>query len=102
ELLENIRKTVLQWFPEKINRKKYIDKNMGLHGYFLIHADHMLKKGGRIAMVLPTSTFTTDYTKKLLEFLQDKAYSINYVIEIFDLLYIKKIIFRDIKVMIFK
>lgn len=82
ELLENIRRTILQWFPEKKEREKYIDKNMGLHGYFLIHADHMLKKGGRIAMVLPTSTFTTDYTTKLLEFLQEKAYSINYVIEI--------------------
>ena len=82
ELLENIRKTVLQWFPEKKDQKKYIDKNMGLHGYFLIHADHMLKKGGRIAMVLPTSTFTTDYTKKLLEFLHDRTYSIDYVIEI--------------------
>ncbi len=55
---------------------------MGLHGYFLIHADHLIKKNGRIAMVLPTSTFTTDYTGKLLQFLSDKLYSIDYVIEI--------------------
>ncbi len=82
ELLNNLQKTILQWFPEKKDRKKYIDNKMGLHGYFLIHADHMLKKGGRIAMVLPASTFSTDYSSKLLEFLQDNVYAIEYVMEI--------------------
>lgn len=81
-VLNNLSKTITAWFPSKNDQNKYIDKKMGLHGYFLIHADHLIKKNGRIAMVLPSSTFTTDYTVNLLNFLQDKNYSIEYVIEI--------------------
>ncbi len=81
-VINNLNKAFIEWFPSKNDQNKYIDKKMGLHGYFLIHADHLIKKNGRIAMVLPTSTFTTDYTGKLLQFLSDKLYSIDYVIEI--------------------
>jgi len=81
-LLKNLIKVITAWFPSKNEQKNYIDKKMGLHGYFLIHADHLIKKYGRIAMVLPSSTFYTDYTGKLLRFLQDKQYSIDYIIEI--------------------
>lgn len=81
-MLKNLTKAITEWFPSKNDRKKYIDKKMGLHGYFLIHSDHLIKKNGRIAIVLPTSAFTTDYTGKLLQFLLDKRYSIEYVVEI--------------------
>ena len=81
-ILKNLTKAIIQWFPNKNDRKKYINKKMGLHGYFLIHADHLIKKHGRIAMVLPSSTFTTVYTINLLRFFQEKKYGINYVIEI--------------------
>ena len=81
-ILKNLTKAIIQWFPNKNDRKKYIDKKMGLHGYFLIHADHLIKKNGRIAMVLPSSTFTTEYSAKLLQYLQARQYSIEYVIEI--------------------
>ncbi len=81
-ILNNLTKAIIEWFPSKNDRKKYIDKKMGLHGYFLIHADHLIKKNGKIAMVLPSSTFTTDYTVNLLNFLRDKNYGIEFVIEI--------------------
>ena len=81
-VLKNLTKAITEWFPSKNDKNKYIDKKMGLHGYFLIHSDHLIKKNGKIAMVLPSSTFTTDYTINLLRFFQEKKYGINYVIEI--------------------
>lgn len=82
EFNENLDKITLNWFNNENKRDGYVDKKMGLHGYFIFHADHMLKDGGTIAMVLPTSTFTTDYTSKLLAYLKSKKYAISYVIEI--------------------
>lgn len=81
-ILKNLKNAINEWFPSKKDQENYIDNKMGLHGYFLIHADHLIKKSGKIAMVLPSSTFTTDYTVKILQFLYDKQYSIDYVIEI--------------------
>jgi len=69
------------WFDNRDERKKYIDVKMGLHGYFILHADHFIKESGRMAMVLPTSTFTTEYGKKLILYLKEKKYSIPFVIE---------------------
>ena len=61
---------------------EYIDNKMGLHGYFILHADQFLKEGGIMAMILPATTFNADYTEKLLKFLKSKEYSIKYVFEI--------------------
>lgn len=82
EILSRLESVSKEWFPDKKECEKYIDAKMGLHGYFIIHADHFLKKGGVIAMVLPTSTFTTDYTEKILTYLKQKKYGIDYAFEI--------------------
>jgi len=70
-----------KWFDNRDERKKYIDVKMGLHGYFILHADHFIEKEGRMAMVLPTSTFTSEYGKKIILYLKEKKYSIPFVIE---------------------
>ncbi len=60
----------------------YIDKKMGLHGYFILHADQFLKEGGFMSMILPATTFNADYTEKILKFLRIRKYSIKFVFEI--------------------
>ena len=71
-----------QWFPEDKTRARYMNRKMGLHGYFIYYADRMIRDGGFIAMVLPSATFTTDYTAFILRFLEDRKYAIKNVIEI--------------------
>lgn len=66
-------------FPGKASQ--YANGNMGLHGYFIYHADQFLTRGGTIAMILPISTFTADYTQPILRFLADQQYAITYLIE---------------------
>jgi hypothetical protein len=59
--------------------KEYLQRRMGLHGAFLLHADDYLKMNGQIAAVLPASTFYTGYGEKLEKFLLSK-YKIKYII----------------------
>ncbi|TFF89542.1 MAG: hypothetical protein EU548_07365 [Promethearchaeota archaeon] len=66
----------------KEGNENYLDGKFGLHCYFIIHADQFLNKGGRMGLVLPTSTFTAEYTEQILRFLEDKNYAIEYIIEI--------------------
>ncbi len=47
----------------------YFSSNLGLHGYFILLADRFLKKGGRMAFVLPATTLrlkSFDGIKKLI------------------------------------
>jgi hypothetical protein len=82
EMRSDISKTVSSWFIDSKSVDKYVYKRMGLHCYFIIHADHLLKKGGVMAMVLPASTFTTEYGKKIQRYLKDKKYHVEILMEI--------------------
>ena len=62
--------------------KKYVDKKMGYNAYFILHAHIFLETRGRLALVLPASTFYADYGQKIKQFLIEKRYSINYLIEL--------------------
>ena len=62
--------------------EKYIDKNMGLHGYFILHSDRFLNSGGKMSLIIPASTFDSDYSSSLIRFLKDQDYHIEYLIEI--------------------
>jgi type I restriction-modification system DNA methylase subunit len=61
--------------------EKYVDGNMGLNAYFILHADQFLKEGGTMSMVISSATFNTIYARKILDFLKDKKYIIEYVFE---------------------
>ena len=61
---------------------KYIDKKMGFNAYFILHSDIFLKKNGRLALVLPASTFYAEYGQKIKQFFIDKKYSITHLIEL--------------------
>ncbi len=63
------------------NLGKYLDGRMGLHALFMLHCNDFIPIGGRLALVLPTNTFTSNYGKKLLTFFKEKKYSIDFVIE---------------------
>ncbi|MFX1385228.1 MAG: N-6 DNA methylase, partial [Promethearchaeota archaeon] len=61
---------------------KYLDKKMGYNAYFILHSNIFLKKNGRLALVLPSSTFYADYGQQIKQFFIDKKYSIDYLIEL--------------------
>ncbi len=82
EIIDNLKSICKEWFPVEKEYKKYIDGQMGLHNYFIIHADKMIKKFGIIAMVLPSVTFSNIYSKKTIKYLKDKNYHIKYIMEI--------------------
>jgi hypothetical protein len=79
ERLEKSYKQFLENSLKLSGKDKFIQKNMGLHAYFLLHADNFLKNNGRIAAVLPASTFYTGYGESLKKFFLDK-YHIEYII----------------------
>ncbi len=60
---------------------KYLDGRMGLHALFLLHADVFLPVGGKMALVLPANTFSSNYGKRILKLFREKNYSIDYLIE---------------------
>ncbi len=62
--------------------QKYVDKNMGLHGYFILHSNQFLIEGGVMCLIIPASTFDSDYSLPLIRFLKDHKYRIDYLIEI--------------------
>ncbi|HMF30037.1 MAG TPA: N-6 DNA methylase [Candidatus Lokiarchaeia archaeon] len=59
----------------------FLDGRMGLHALFLLHCNNFLPIGGKLALVLPANTFTSNYGKKIMQFFKEKHYSIDYVIE---------------------
>jgi len=79
ELLEqSYKKFIEQCFANSEN-KKYVEGRMGLHALFLLHSDDFLKQGGKIAAVLPASTFYTGYGAGLEDFFLSK-YNILFII----------------------
>ncbi len=60
----------------------YIAGKMSLQHYFLFHADSFLVPGGRLAFVLPANTFNVDLSEKLVQFLVDKRYHVEYLVAV--------------------
>ncbi len=58
----------------------YIAGKMSLQHYFLLHADSFLKKNGKLAFVVPTNTFNVELSTKIIDFLEEKKYHIEYLI----------------------
>jgi hypothetical protein len=56
-----------------------ISKRSSLWAYFLIHSLRFLNNNGRMAWILPNSLLQSDYSKKLLNILQEK-FEKNYII----------------------
>lgn len=82
ERMEAKQKKIITTTLESQNLKSYIDKKMGYNAYFILHSHIFLKKGGRLALVLPSSTFYSDYGQKLKKFFIDKKYSIKFLGEL--------------------
>jgi hypothetical protein len=61
------------------SRREVIDERMSYCSYFLLLADELLGKGGRIAAVLPASILRKDSDKKLRKMLLDE-YWIHFVL----------------------
>jgi hypothetical protein len=59
--------------------ERYLHGQMGLYGYFVFLADRFAKKGGRIALVLPTSLLRIPAAEGLRKFLIEN-YDIEHVI----------------------
>ncbi len=60
----------------------YIAGKMSLQHFFLFHADSFLAPGGRLAFVLPANTFNIDLSEKLIRFLMDKRYHVDYLVAV--------------------
>ncbi len=60
----------------------YIAGKMSLQHFFLFHADSFLVPGGRLAFVLPASTFNVGLSDKLIRFLLDKRYHVEYLVSV--------------------
>jgi hypothetical protein len=58
---------------------KYVKGQSGLHCFFLLHATSFLKDRGRIGIVLPAATFSSEYGEKIQPFIL-KNYRILYII----------------------
>jgi len=63
--------------------KKYIKKNLGLHGYFIFLADKFLKKGGIMGIVLPATILRVAATKGIRDLLIE-SYNIEYIITTYE------------------
>ncbi len=61
---------------------EYLSGKMSLQHYFLMHADKFLKKGGRLAFVIPTNTFNVELTQQLINFLVAKEYHLKYLVSV--------------------
>lgn len=61
------RDAITDW---RANSLVTLNKKASLWAYFLIHAMSFLKRGGRVAWVLPGSFLTSDYSKNLHAYLQ--------------------------------
>lgn len=61
---------------------EFIAGKMSLQHYFMMHADTFLGKEGRLAFVIPTNTFNVQLSEKLIAFLIEKKYSLEYLIAI--------------------
>jgi hypothetical protein len=59
--------------------KKCVHGQLGFHGYFLLLADKFLKKGGRLAAVLPVTTLSAKGLYKIQE-LWLKNYTLEFII----------------------
>lgn len=57
----------------------YFRKGMGLHSYFMLHADDFLKHGGRYAAVLPSATLISDYSEGIKKYFLDR-YHLEYIV----------------------
>jgi type I restriction-modification system DNA methylase subunit len=58
---------------------KYVKGQSGLHCFFLLHATNFLKEKGRLGVVLPAATFSTEYGEKIQPFVLSN-YRIMYMI----------------------
>lgn len=58
---------------------KYVKGQSGLHCFFLLHATNFLKESGRLGVVLPAATFSTEYGEKIQPFILNN-YRIMYMI----------------------
>ncbi|MFX0101594.1 MAG: Eco57I restriction-modification methylase domain-containing protein, partial [Candidatus Hodarchaeota archaeon] len=65
----------------KIHRlDKFMFGQAGLHVGFIIHGEQFLEKGGILSMVLPTASFSSNYSRALEKFILDN-FKILYIID---------------------
>ncbi len=67
---------------QETNLSQYIDSQMSLSVLFILLADHCLRAGGRMGLVIPAATFSSRYTKEVIRFLEDRHYVVRYLVEV--------------------
>lgn len=78
-LPSDYKKSLYERFSERAEYTKCFSGRISFQVYFLILADRFLKKGGRIACVIPASTFVGKAFNGITEFLL-RNYKIDYII----------------------
>ncbi len=66
----------------ELNLAQYFESQMSLGALFILLADHYLRLGGRMGLVIPAATFSSRYTAEVVRFLQDRQYAVRFLIEV--------------------
>lgn len=78
--IHRMQKSYRKFLERAIARRSgYTGGQLGLYGYFVLHADDFLKRNGRIAAVLPASTLYTSSAEGVRDFLL-KNYRVEFII----------------------
>ena len=77
--VERLTEDKKEFISKQSHMKDYMVGQAGLHIAFIIHCYNFILDGGYLAMVLPSATFSSNYSEKIEEFILDN-FKIEYVI----------------------
>lgn len=60
----------------------YFQPQMSLSAIFILLADTIIENGGRMGLVVPATTFSSRYSACILQFLRDRQYAVNVLVEV--------------------
>jgi len=77
--IERLTEDKKEFLQKQKNMKEYMFGQAGLHVAFIIHSFNFLVDGGYLAMVLPSATFSSNYSEKIEQFLLNNFKIIYYI-----------------------